>query len=599
MRLAWLVAVAVLCAGGVQAAQLTGNISTTSVTPGEVFTLTITGEGSKISEPVLPDAPDFVFMNAKNPRVSTGSTVSITNGQVRQSQSRSWTYQLRADKEGSFTLPSIHVTIDGKDYHTEPLKITVSKNAVPQRTQRRRTPFDDFFDPFGSRPAAPPVDETISFEDTALFELTVDKTEVYQGAPLSVTLTYGKLAVDGVQIRADPPQLVHPPNFFLGADEPANNVLQTRNGHQYATAPRKQVWFPTQAGTFTIPPVEWVVGIRRNTVGGVDNSTIVKKTEPVTITVKPLPPAPPEFSGAVGNIQLSSTLSSTDLLQGTPVELVVRVTGQGNPSAVSAPELPQLDWAHVSQPTVDQDPAVTGGALKVFTFTLTPLKEGPQQIPELSLTYFTPETAKYQATIAPALAVNVRKAVETPMVVVGGSQPQNTTTGRTLTEIFPIVRSSGPLEHHDSGWPINVAVLVVPPTIYTGLFLFMRRRRRLSEDTEFARDYFARSKSQKRLAGVRRAKDPSAELFRAMSGFVADKLHIEEGGLTSADARKAIAQRGLGAELAENVEKILRACERARYAGAALSPAELKALLDAARQAMDQLEVALKNGGRA
>ena len=87
-----------------------------------------------------------------------------------------------------------------------------------------------------------------------------------------------------------------------------------------------------------------------------------------------------------------------------------------------------------------------------------------------------------------------------------------------------------------------------------------------------------------------------ARHFFALVGFVADTLSVPEAGMTSVDARRAIAERGMPNALAESVEKILRACERARYAGAALPEAELCALIDAAVHVMDQIDAARAEG---
>ena len=143
--------------------------------------------------------------------------------------------------------------------------------------------------------------------------------------------------------------------------------------------------------------------------------TINKKTEDIHIHVKPLPAAPPGFSGAVGKITLSTSLP-TDLLQGSQVVLSVRIGGQGNPASISAPDLTTLDWAHVSTPTADPDNSAQSGLLKVFNYNLTPLVEGPHELPEMKIIYFSPESGKYETAGAPKLEVNVRKAVESMQI---------------------------------------------------------------------------------------------------------------------------------------------------------------------------------------
>ena len=69
--------------------------------------------------------------------------------------------------------------------------------------------------------------------------------------------------------------------------------------------------------------------------------------------------------------------------------------------------------------------------------------------------------------------------------------------------------------------------------------------------------------------------------------------------MTSADARTLIKERGIDAAHAENLEKVLRACERARYASQPLSPNELNALISAAEAAILQIGDQARKGSAA
>ncbi len=598
-RASWLTMLVLAFAWSPAHAQLSATVSADTVAPGDVFTLIITAGGNNSSTPELPQSDDFVFMNANNP--STSMSVQFGTQQNRVVQTRSWTYQIHVDKEGVFTLPPINVTIDGKKFSTEPLKVTVSKDAPRPRAQpRRRSRFG--FDPFENlqpQTRMPVVDEKIATEDLGVMELKADKQELYVGEPVTVTLVWGHLNSQGVSVDARIPPPQTPQGFFAAPDTTdRKHFFEKRNGNDYDLYSKEYTWFPTTPGDIVIPAIEVDFTIDRHTQRAMDRRVITKRTTPINLKVKALPPAPGDFSGAVGEFKISSSLPATDLLQGAQTQLVVKIMGSGNPASLSAPALPSLDWAHVSTPVADQAAAAAQGATKIFVYTLTPLQTGAHEIPELKFSYFSPASAGFQPAVAPAIKVNVRGV--TPTAVAGNAAATKVVPGIQAPDgLAPIVRDAGTLGQAHSGLSTNLMVAVMPPLAYAGLFLLARHRRRLRDDKDFARDYFARSKSQKRLAGVRGAKDPTDALFRAVAGFVADKLHHEEAGLTSADARRAVAERGLPSELAAGIEKILRACERARYANVQLSPAEMSALLDAARTAMDELESELKKGSEA
>jgi hypothetical protein len=576
-------------------AQLSGSVSTREVRPNEVFTLTLNGEGSDIGTPVLPQTSDFIFMNPDSPQVGKQTNMSFDGRRMHSSTSMSFTYKMRIEKEGTYTLPGISLTIDGKTYTTQPLEVTCS-NSAPRRPVRPQRGLFDLMNP-RQRPATPrepPVDESIEIEDIGYFDLTTDKAELYVGEPLTVTMRWGQLNIGGVDAGFEIPAVKPIQGFFVeGQQSPLGKLREEIGGREYNMEGWKQTWFPTEPGSFTLDGIEANVHVMRSTRAGIDQRVIVKKSLPIAIKVNPLPPAPPEFSGAIGDIKLTVNLGAKELLQGSAVDLLITINGRGNAAAINAPAIPELAWAHISPPTNVPASELPAGTLKTFKYMLTPLKDGLHEFPSLSINYFSPANGAYATTATEAIPLNVRKAVQTAPVVVGGT----VATARGIANIHPILHSAPAIGPQRSGWALNSAAVAVPPALYAVGLVIARRRRRLAEDTGFARDYFARSKSEKRLASVRGAKDPTDALFRALAGFVADKLLIEEAGMTSADARRAISQRGLPLELAEGVEKILRACERARYAGSQLSEAELGALMDAAVQAMDKVEDGLRNGG--
>ena len=573
-------------------AQLSGTVNVREVRPNEAFTLTITGTGQTVGRPVLPETSDFTFLNPTNPSVGHQTSMSLVQGQLTSSSSVSYTYQVKVNREGTFTLPGIRLTVDGKEYATEPLDITCSQNVVRRPARRQPRSILDMLNP--PMPIAP---ETVKTEDIPYFDVSTDKAELYVGEPLTVTLKFGELDEGGVQAQFHQiPQLKTLQGFYTG--DAGTQLGQTREkigGRVYRVAGEKQTWYPTVAGDFTLPPLEVTLNVLRGTRNGTDERVVTRKSLPIAIRVKPLPPAPPAFSGAIGELSVATSVAAHELLQGSGVELLVTVTGQGNPATVSAPTLPELPWAHLSAPDEAGDPLPLG-TIKLFRYTLTPLEVGNFEFPAVSINYFSPTRGEYTVTTANAIKLIVKKAMQgAPVVVTGANNPA--LAGRGLATIHPILRTGANLGPSGGGWALNSAFAVLPPALYAAGFLYARWRRRLAEDSSFAREYFARSKSQKRLAGVLTANDPADALYHALAGFVADKLGVEEAGMTSADARQALARRGLPAELATGVEKILRACERARYAGAQPSEAELRALLDAAVQAMDKLEDALKPGG--
>src|SRR5439155_14827185 len=67
------------------------------------------------------------------------------------------------------------------------------------------------------------------------------------------------------------------------------------------------------------------------------------RTEPISITVKPLPePKPAEFKGAVGEFTLSAQVDKGKITVGQPLTLTLTVSGRGNIKSLPDIALPSL-----------------------------------------------------------------------------------------------------------------------------------------------------------------------------------------------------------------------------------------------------------------
>ena len=133
-----------------------------------------------------------------------------------------------------------------------------------------------------------------------------------------------------------------------------------------------------------------------------------------TIEVRPLPPAPPGFSGAVGHFTLVSKVVPTTTAVGEPVTWTVELSGTGN-----WPDIPGLPAREVSkdfqivQPKAKRKPVDKG---KLFDATLTedvvlvPTVAGAYVLEPVRFTYFDPKSGEYRTIETPRTTVTVTGA---------------------------------------------------------------------------------------------------------------------------------------------------------------------------------------------
>ena len=175
-----------------------------------------------------------------------------------------------------------------------------------------------------------------------------------------------------------------------------------------------------RAGSVDLPPVRVVAQLRSGATRdswGFRRSTyalFLAEGEPRRLTVRPLPVAgrPPTFVNAIGSgfaidVQASRTVVSV----GEPVELTVRLRGDGSLTGLSLPPLDGpggLPAAHFSVP----EGSVAGEVdeetnSKLFVFTVRVKSAEVREIPPIAFSYFDPSTGEYRTVTSEPVALSV------------------------------------------------------------------------------------------------------------------------------------------------------------------------------------------------
>lgn len=572
------------------------HVDRTTVQLNTPFTITIEASGRNVEDPEIPDVPGLEI--EKYPS-STSSRTQVSINLTRSSvlRVRELGYTAVATRTGRVEVPRIPIRIDGQLLYTRPLHLTVVDTAVPRVVRPSYPMVEQVAGPGRETTGEQKADLT---PDKLVFITSeVDKEEVFQGEPVLLQLRLWRLLADGVRIGARRSADFRYPEtegFYVTSSEP-RAMRDEREGWPYEVMEYQQRLYPTATGALTIGAWHWEGTAQAQTRRGPRRWQYDLDTQPITITVKPLPQRPAGFSGAVGKFDFQARLSRSEVLQGVPIKLDLSITGQGNPNAIGEPELPRIEKAYVSDPAKKTEPLGDGGSVrKTITYSITPLEPGEMTVPAITFCFFDPGSKKYETLTNGPYAVQVLASAEPDRRVWVGRPVLNRDGSVDVLgeDIRGIVTDPGALRPRSASVPANVAVLMAPMLAYAGLALWVRRERRFERDVGFARDYHAKSRSRKRLKSVEQASDPSEELYRAVIGFIADKFNVSEAGMTSADVQELFSAEGVDNELDMTFTKILRACERARYGTAGLTQDELRALTHAALPAMDALERALK-----
>lgn len=532
-----------------------------------------------------------------------GLTIDFKNAQRRRSSSsssgvRRWTERhdlyCTPRRTGALRIPSLEIVVDGRTVMTEPLVLKAVAELPP------------------ARPVAQNVEERQElYKDDLLFiRMETDKTEVYQGEPILLTKQLWRIVYGRINSGAARGGVIIPPStegFYVSFLDPVTRDAK-KDPWNYEVTEERMVLYPTAIGSLKVGQWHWEGIAIVNQRSILSNNRLHYKLNvgPININVRPLPERPEGFSGAVGRFSVNASLSSDTIAQGVPVALVLTVTGQGNPDGIGAPVLPDFDWAHVGEPERSTNTYVSPDQLmptveRTFRYALTPLVGGNVEIPEIHYVFFDPEDEAYKTeSVGPfKLAVRASSNPRAARLMLADDIDLDERSVDILDEdIRSIITVAAPLNLRQSSPAALPFALAFPVVAYIALAAYMGRRRRFERDTAFARAYRAKAKARKRLQQVMESAEPADELYRALLGFIADTFNAQEAGMTSDDVRSLAAERGIPRAIGDQAVKILRACERARYASQDFSADEIQALVEGAEASLADFEEAAREAAQ-
>ncbi len=603
----WL-ALALLCAPPPAAAQdvsVRARVDRPRIGEGETVVLTVEIVAPSLGQTSPPDLSRLEdFEIAGGPSVA--QRFQWING--RTSASRGYSYVLRPRGTGTRTIPSLGLLVQGRTYRTQPIEVEVVAGAAPPPAApppggpRRGVPPPGPAEP--ARPAPGQPDVRVRAE--------VDARTVYVGQQVTVRfLLDTQTEVLNLGIKDDPTF----PGFWAEEIKVPENLEIKRvqiGGAPYTEYTlMKRALFPTSSGTLTIPGMAYQIQVRRRSQDPIESffftptETVVRRTDPVPITVLPLPAEsrPPGFTGAVGNFTLQVTADRKESRVNDAIGVKVRVAGEGTLNAVTTPPLADLSDFKQYAPKVGSSTSVQGERLrgeKVWDYVLIPLAPGAQAIPPVTFSFFDPRAQAYRTASSPPIPIQVARGEDQP----GASLPLVTQSDvrQVRRDIHYIKLAPDGLSHRSRPFyrsPVFAALLVLPIVADAGLFAVARRRILSAEGRRQRRERRARSLARRRLKEARRRMSPSAAaaFYAAVAGtltqYVADKFDTSAAGLTHDRIEALLASRGAPEEARRTFHRCLEACDFARFAPTSSGPDEMRKALAAAEESLVVLERSL------
>ncbi|HLU86055.1 MAG TPA: BatD family protein [Vicingaceae bacterium] len=536
-------------------------------------------------------APDL----NKNFRVLSGpnqsTSMSWVNGKT--STTLSYSFILMAVKEGTFTISPAIVTIDGEEYESNSIEITVTKGAA---VQQNNTPNNS---------------TTTKTSGDLFIKASVNKTTVYQGEHLVATYQlYTKIGIAANEMVKNADL-----NGFwsqevnLGQAQWREEVINNQRWN-VATI-RKIVLFPQRSGDLEIDPLEMRFITQKRVSGGqsifdqffgkVVEEEVIAKSKPIKIKVLPHPePKPESFDNAVGQLTMKAEATASEVKANEAINIKILISGNGNLPLINNPTVNFPQEFEIYDPKITDNSKTAANGVsgsKEFDYLIIPRFPGKYNLAPITFTYFNPASKKYETISSDPFQLTILKGD-------GDSKNLTYTSGKEdiqlLNEDIRYIHTIPPLFiENTTGWYGTwkfYTAIIFSLLLIIAAYILKRQLKIANSDLAKVKSRKAGKLATKLLSSAKKhlAANNKNEFYEAVSkalfGYVGDKLNIAVADLNQENIKNALVSKQLDENIVAALMETLDLCDMARFAPVPVSEQEV---YNKAENIINQIEKAL------
>lgn len=553
-----------------------------NVVVGEQFIVRYTTDAinGKFNSPNLKD-----FKLLSGPNTSTSSSFQSINGRVTQSQTTTYTFYLRAIKEGTLKIPPATIELSGKKYKSKPFSIIVGKQKSKSSSGSNNS-------------NQVQNNQTINKEDVFL-KAELNKKSPYLGEQIIVSYKlYTRIQIGQLSINNRPAFQGFWLKNLLNERE---NYLQSReviNGQEYISIEiSKQALFPQKSGEIIIEPleIECIAQIkqarsRRSAFdsffndpffGGYKNIQIQLKSEKIKIKVKPLPAAnkPLSFNGAVGNFKFIASVDKLKLQTNDASNLKLKISGKGNLELIDnfkinfPPDFEVYDPKISDKISTNRNIGISGS--RTFEYLMIPRNPGEFIIKAPEFTYFDPVKADYKTIKSKDFIFIIEKSADyqTGNLTYSGINKEDIQyIGTDIRHIKTSDYKFTAVSYLLFGSVKFILWIIIPLLIFIiGLTIWKKQEKKRNnlhlmrhrKATKVARKNLKKAQS---FLGTEANNEFYTEISQALWGYLSDKFGILLSQLSKESVHNALINENISENTIQEFIETLDHCDFARFA---------------------------------
>ncbi len=425
-------------------------------------------------------------------------------------------------------------------------------------------------------------------------KLTTNKNEAVLGEviELSFTLMSNQPIIEAAMGKFESP------DFTIKELKQLQQRQEVINGTVHNISEKKYLLTPHKEGSFTLGPItlEAMVPVQRQrrsnggvfdddffaTFFGNQAERVQLKTNPVAITVKPLP-TDQHIDGVGDFTKYTATLSAGEAHTHEPLTFTLDLEGKGDLDHITIPKLklpPSIKYYESKNETIEDanNPLMTGK--KHFEFVLQATHPGTFTIPAQTFVYFDTNTRQIKTLHSTQLNVSITGNPTNTQIETGDRAEAKTTPPDHEPEKsdkpIPIKNPTTPPAALP-WWAFALLLLIPLPFLAKQIIELLK--------TVLAYIYAKQSRTKAHYNKTFKAlikKQDLDGIYTFFMNYISQKNNIASASLSMDDVEAYLIQRSFEYEKIDDFMSFLGSCSGGKYASHNLSPQEKESLLSKA-----------------
>ena len=551
----------------------------------------LVGEQILIKFTVNAKAKDFKSPNFQGLRILSGpnssssSSYSFVNGESKSEITTTYSYYVSASKEGNYTISSASVNANKKTISSNPLTIKVVKGKKQENN---------------------------NIEKNLFITVNTTKKNIIVGEQIIVSYKlHTRLELENTEL-SQLPNL----NGFWKKDLESSSRFKREviDGIPYNTAIiKKTVLTAQKSGKLEIDPIKVTCSIRitnqrnrRDPFANFFNTYNVKEeiisSKKITINVKDLPsPKPSNFSGGVGNFEISSKTDKNELNANDALTYTIKLTGTGNIELIKPFVIDFPKDFEVYDPKITEKIFQGGNkrSIKTFEYLLIPRYKGDYKIPSYNFSFFDTKQKKYVTKKTQVHNINVLKSNNDEGNITSFSQQKIESINNDINYIKNSTIFS---EKTNQTISLNVLYFLffLPLILMVLLSIILSFRNKNPLNLIDKKHKLAKKIASKRLKKAKEFLNTKnydgfyEEIEKSLWGYFSDKFKVDIINLSKDSINDYFTKYEISKDVKNQFIDLINSCELERYSPASNKSEQVNSLLSEAEKIIINVEAELK-----